>query len=92
MPQNGSLTVMENLSAQTMPHATIQPPDLVKNLYQDLRMSASMIAGLEAIANKALDDGESTIETLEHIALIAAKVRQDISNASIAVAELNGAH
>ncbi|MCP1652709.1 hypothetical protein [Pseudomonas nitroreducens] len=57
-------------------------------LYRQIRKGVSMAAGLEALAERALSEGEATTEDLQNIADLAAFLGQSLTQTSLAVAEL----
>lgn len=57
-------------------------------LYRQIRTGVSMAAGLEALAEKALSDGEATTEDLQNIADLAYALGQALTQTSMAVADL----
>ena len=59
-------------------------------IYKTLRQSTAMVSGMEALAVRALETGETTEQTLESIADLAASVYQQLSLATLAINELSG--
>lgn len=57
-------------------------------LYRQIRTGVSMAAGLEALAERALSEGEATPEDLQNIADLAAILGKTLTQTSMAVAEL----
>jgi hypothetical protein len=59
-----------------------------QDLHREIRRNASIVAGLEAIALVAFDQGEATPDQVEHIASLATLIRQDLEQLAVALAEV----
>lgn len=58
-------------------------------VFSRLRRTTAVAAGLEAMAEKALDDGEASSEQLEHLANMAAHLTQQLGELSQQFAEMS---
>lgn len=56
-------------------------------LFKNLRATAATAAGIEALANQAIEQEDKT-ESLEHIADLSNRLKEEISRLSVIVAEL----
>lgn len=61
-------------------------------IYTRLRQSAAMASGLEAIAHRAIDNGECTPEQLDHIAELAGHMTEQLATLSALFIEMSGGH
>lgn len=59
-------------------------------IYTRLRQTAAMSSGLEALATRAIDDGEATPEQLDHIAELSGHLTEQLSYLSRLFMELTG--
>lgn len=59
-------------------------------IYKNLRQSAAMASGLEALAVRALEVGEPTEQTLEDIADLSSVLKEELTRISLAINELSG--
>lgn len=59
-------------------------------IYKTLRQSAAMASGLEAMAVRALEVGESTEQDLENIADLSSALQQELNRISIVINEITG--
>lgn len=59
-------------------------------IYKNLRQSAAMASGLEAMAVRALEVGETTEQDLESIADLSSALHQELTRISLIINELSG--
>ncbi|BBT82701.1 hypothetical protein WP8S18E11_P10080 (plasmid) [Aeromonas veronii] len=57
-------------------------------IYTNLRQSAAMASGLEALAVRALECGEATDKDLEDIADLSARLKEDLNRAALVISQL----
>ncbi|MEQ5770032.1 hypothetical protein NFH98_20890 [Halomonas sp. H33-56] len=61
-----------------------------RSLHREIRRNAALAGGIEAIAERAIDEGEATQEQLEHLGDLSRQVREDLTSMAVAVAEMAG--
>ncbi|WP_323092336.1 hypothetical protein [Aeromonas jandaei] len=57
-------------------------------IHTNLRQSAAMASGLEALAVRALECGEATDKDLEDIADLSARLKEDLNRAALVISQL----
>lgn len=72
-------------------HSTSLSPLVNRNvIYKDLRQTAAMASGLEALAVRALEVGETTEQDLENIADLSSALKEKLNELSTVLNDLTG--
>ncbi len=80
-----------NVVAVTRTAQVVQLSDTKRTaIYKNLRQSAAMASGLEAMAVRALEVGETTEQDLESIADLSSALHQELTRISLIINELSG--
>lgn len=80
-----------NVVAVTRPAQVVELTDVKRKvIYKNLRQSAAMASGLEAMAVRALEVGETTEQDLESIADLSSALHQELTRISLIINELSG--
>ncbi|EMJ7098634.1 hypothetical protein ACGRSR_17970 [Vibrio owensii] len=80
-----------NVVAVTRPAQVVQLTDVKRTaIYKNLRQSAAMASGLEAMAVRALEVGETTEQDLESIADLSSALHQELTRISLIINDLSG--
>jgi len=78
------------VATQTISHPVKLTSEMRKTIYTNLRQSAAMASGLEAMAVRALELGHTTEQDLDSIADLSTLLRNELSRISIVINELSG--
>lgn len=57
-------------------------------IYRNLRQSAAMASGLEALAVRALECGEATDKDLEDIADLSSRLKEELNRVALVISQL----
>lgn len=80
-----------NVVAVTRTAQVVQLSDTKRTaIYKNLRQSAAMASGLEAMAVRALEVGETTEQDLESIADLSSALHQELTRISLIINDLSG--
>lgn len=80
-----------NVVAVTRPAQVVELTDVKRKvIYKNLRQYAAMASGLEAMAVRALEVGETTEQDLESIADLSSALHQELTRISLIINELSG--
>lgn len=61
-----------------------------KRLYLEIRQSAAFASAIDAMAQRAIDEGELEPEQLEHLSVLTARLREDLEALKFAIGDVKG--